>query len=118
MLNRYELAQHFKDLGFKKGAEIGVANGYFSSYLCNLIPDLYLLCVDDWANDRFAPTYNKAMRVLNGLNVKIIRKESMEAAADIPDESLDFVYIDANHAYHYVKQDIREWTKKVRKGGI
>jgi hypothetical protein len=37
---------------------------------------------------------------------------------DFDDESLDFVYIDANHRPDFVREDIREWTKKVKKGGI
>lgn len=42
----------------------------------------------------------------------------MEALSLIPDESLDFVYIDARHEYQYVKEDIEGWFKKVRVGGI
>ena len=42
----------------------------------------------------------------------------MEAAEDFKDESLDFVYIDANHEFRYIAEDLAEWTKKVRKGGI
>ena len=41
-----------------------------------------------------------------------------EVGSDIfSDESLDFVYIDANHAYDFVKQDIELWWPKVKKGG-
>ena len=42
----------------------------------------------------------------------------MEAVKDFKDNSIDFVYIDGNHTYDYVTQDITEWSKKVRKGGI
>ncbi len=42
----------------------------------------------------------------------------MDALADFEDESLDFVYIDGNHAAPWVDDDIREWSKKVRKGGV
>lgn len=42
----------------------------------------------------------------------------MEALEDFADESLDFVYIDANHEFRYIAEDLFEWTKKVRKGGI
>ena len=42
----------------------------------------------------------------------------MDAVKDFKDESLDFVYIDANHGYESTKEDIREWSKKVKKGGI
>lgn len=42
----------------------------------------------------------------------------MEAVEDFEDGSLDFVYIDANHEFRYIAEDLYEWTKKVRKGGI
>src|SRR5260221_412005 len=42
----------------------------------------------------------------------------MEAVEDFEDESLDFVYIDANHEFRYIAEDLCEWTKKVKKGGI
>ena len=34
------------------------------------------------------------------------------------DEYFDFVFIDADHKYESVKQDIEDWYPKVRKGGI
>lgn len=44
-------------------------------------------------------------------------KEFSEAAADkIP--ICDFIYIDGNHNYEYVKKDIELYFKKVKKGGI
>ena len=42
----------------------------------------------------------------------------MEAVEDFKNESLDFVYIDANHEFRYIAEDLAEWTKKVKKGGI
>ena len=42
----------------------------------------------------------------------------MDAVKDFADKSLDFVFIDGHHGYDYIKEDIREWSKKVRKGGI
>ena len=42
----------------------------------------------------------------------------MDALADFEDKSLDFVYIDANHEYSYVFEDITKWYKKIKKGGI
>jgi tRNA(Arg) A34 adenosine deaminase TadA len=34
------------------------------------------------------------------------------------EESLDFIYIDANHKYEFVLQDLKLWFPKLRKGGI
>ncbi len=42
----------------------------------------------------------------------------MEAAEDFEDNSIDFVYIDANHGFKYVAEDLWEWSKKVRSGGV
>jgi hypothetical protein len=47
-----------------------------------------------------------------------IYKTSEEAHKDIPDNSLDFVYIDGNHQYESVIEDIGFWEPKVRDGGL
>ena len=43
---------------------------------------------------------------------------SMDAVRTFDDNSLDFVYIDGNHDFLNVTQDINAWFKKVRPGGI
>jgi len=48
----------------------------------------------------------------------ILRKDSVEAAGDVEDGSLDFVFIDADHSYEGALADIRAWVPKVREGGI
>jgi len=50
--------------------------------------------------------------------VTFIRKFSVDAAKEIPDGSLDFLYLDANHTLQYVIADLAAWVPKVRKGGI
>jgi hypothetical protein len=59
------------------------------------------------------------MNSINGHEDRAIMiRAKSEIAADIfPDNSLDFVYIDANHAYQYVVQDIQLWYPKVKPGG-
>ncbi len=49
--------------------------------------------------------------------VEFIRKTSIEASYQFADESLDFVYIDGNHDYKYVLEDLKTWYPKVKKGG-
>jgi hypothetical protein len=51
-------------------------------------------------------------------NCIIIRKTSMGAVGDFEDNSIDFVYIDGNHSFKYVAEDICEWVKKVKVGGF
>lgn len=50
-------------------------------------------------------------------NIIKIRKRSMEAIKDFKNKSLDAVYIDAEHDEESVREDIREWRKKVKFGG-
>ena len=128
MKNRIDLAKHFNDLGFKKGAEIGVFDGYFSEVLCREIPGLKLYPIEKWecysgyrdGNYQLMlnEAYETTKRVLSPYDCEIIKKHSVDAVQDFEDESLDFVYIDANHNYEFVKEDIEAWTPKVRKGGI
>ena len=55
-INRTILAQTFGELGFKVGAEIGVAEGIYSRVLFDNIPGLKLFGIDIWKN---YPGYNE-----------------------------------------------------------
>jgi len=46
------------------------------------------------------------------------KKYSVDACNNFDDSSLDLVFIDANHTYDYVKEDIECWYPKIRNGGI
>jgi hypothetical protein len=128
MKSKYELLNYLKELGYKKGAEIGVSSGYFSEKMFQAIPGLELWCVDSWRRyrgnrfDVIQPKHNIAyqntVERLKPYKAHIIRKKSTEAMLDIVDSSLNFVYIDANHGYDYVMEDIIGWTRKVRVGGM
>lgn len=119
----------FKELGFKRGAEIGVLKGEYSEKLCQSNPDLKIYSIDAWEfyplknNFRrdymYPPIYEEAKnRLAKYPNNEVIRKWSQDAVNDFEDESFDFVFIDADHEFQHVTNDIAEWQKKVRKGGI
>lgn len=127
--SRNELPEFFSSLGFKVGAEIGVYKGQYTKKFADLGMKIY--GVDIWepyvgfdrpTDNRIArqkEIYKKAVKNLSPYkNVKIIKKMSMDAVNDFEDESLDFVYIDANHILKYAVEDITEWSRKVKKGGI
>jgi hypothetical protein len=127
-VGRDNLAELFAELGFLNGIEVGTENGLYAEVLCKANPKLKLTCVDSWkaypglteyvAQTRIEAAYQEAKRRLSKYNCKLIRAFSMDAVKNIPDNSLDFVYIDANHAFNYVMEDLTEWSKKVRVGGI
>lgn len=127
-VGRYDLAKLFAELGFTKGAEIGVLFGRYSKILCEVNPKLKLFSIDPWlaykeykdltTQDDFDNLYEQTKTALASFNCKIIRAKSMDAIKEFSDNSLDFVYIDGNHEFASETNDIYEWSKKVRPGGI
>lgn len=126
---RAELVRLFAASGFTEGAEIGVWAGDFSKVLCERVPGLHLRAVDPWQSYagyqerkneqvRLDGAYQLAKAALARFNCTIVRKTSDAAAAEVPDGSLDFVYVDSNHAKPYVLADLAAWLPKVRPGGI
>ena len=114
-----------KELG---GVEIGTCEGYNAdSILRNLnIKKLYV--VDPYCDyEELEPGENppldwaevKAHKKLDKYGDKLVwvKKYSEQAAKDIPN-GLDFVYIDGNHSYEFVKKDIEIYYKKLRRGGV
>lgn len=127
--NRVDLAKLFKELDYFTGAEIGTARGSYAITLSINNPKCKLYCVDAWSTydglndytdqDKLDEYFKAARHRLKPYQrVEIINKLSMDAVKQFDDESLDFVYIDANHEFPYVAEDIFYWSKKVRPGGI
>ena len=115
------------------GMEIGVEKGKFSKVILNSnLSKVYLL--DAWM--KFSPEESRGMIDIEqsdqdknydivvknskpyGDRVVIIRKRSDEAINDFEDGFFDFIYIDANHDYEHVKQDLSLWYPKVKNCGI
>ena len=123
-----ELNQHLPENG--KGVEIGVFKGEFSvEILQNWGGTLYMIDVwrplgkeyEDSSNHReHEDAYQKTMENIRGFEDRgiMIRSTSQIAANLFEDESLDFIFIDANHAYDFVVEDINIWYPKLKKGGI
>ena len=121
---RTVIPKYFAALGFTKGAEVGVCKGDFSKHICECVPGVDLLCVDLWGSyyhfsqESGDKHFEIATKKLAPYNCTLVRKPGQEAAMDVEDNSLDFVYIDADHRFDYVMEDLITWGRKVRKGGI
>ncbi len=125
---REGLGDLFNDLGFTKGAEIGVEQGEFSEILAKANPALKLYCIDAWKaykgyrdhtnQDKLEGFYESTKKRLEPYNCQIVRKFSVDASREFEENSLDFVYIDGNHSFYNVVADIHHWLPKVRPGGI
>lgn len=126
----YEFPRLVRELGFTKGAEVGVERGKFARNIISRNPQLKLFAVDGWKlykdydgypyvnQEKLDSYYQKAKETLKPYNVKLVKAFSMDAVKKFVNGSLDFVYLDANNRYEYSSEDIKEWSKKVKKGGL
>ena len=118
--------------------EIGSFKGRSSSFLgveiLNQNKNIKMYCVDtflgspehrvggefqdnDVVNGTLMDVFLYNMLPLEGL-YKTISGQSVDAAAAFADNSLDAVFIDADHEYESTLADINAWRPKVKTGGI
>jgi hypothetical protein len=120
--SRNDLASLLHELDFKKGVEIGVQRGRFSEIICQRNPQMRVCGVDAWAPPNGASMRQKAQKRMSVsrwmAQYSIIDDWSVSAAKQFTDQSLDFVYIDADHSYESCLADIDAWHPKIRVGGI
>lgn len=127
-VKRVHFYHDFRELGFTDGAEIGVHKGQNAKRMFEIIPNLKLHLIDcykavDGRTRGQQRVYYRRMKreleeQINNRQANIIKKWSLDAVRDFGKESLDFVYIDANHNYDFIMQDIIEWSRIVRPNGI
>jgi len=99
------------------GVEVGCFSGVSSRTIalhCGL-----LHCVDPWSWGAVAQAEQMFDAMLPDYpNIVKVKLPSVEAAKLYADHSLDFVYVDADHAYASVVEDINAWKNKVKQGGF
>jgi predicted O-methyltransferase YrrM len=110
-----------------KMVEIGCFAGESAKIIhSNLNCELY--CVDPWVGgyDRRDSASGSNMELIEqrfddaiqGTDIIKIKKSSLEASEMFEDGSLDLVYIDAEHTYKAMKQDIQLWLPKLKPTGF
>lgn len=133
------IADLIKNKPHKIGAEIGGWKGHTTKRILELVPTIEkYYVIDPWElyveyeksldpRGDFAKMVKDMENVFNEFKkrvrpykskIEIMKMFSSEAVKNIPDESLDFIFIDGNHAYEYVKEDIVNWIPKVKMGGL
>ena len=114
--------------------EVGSWCGKSTCFLGELLresgKDVRFYAVDSWVNwefmDHVNPNHESVRPVFDyhmaqaGLSESIlpIQAASVHAAQDFADGSCDFIFIDANHSYESLLQDLFSWFPKLRRGGI
>lgn len=132
MKSRDELPDLLSSLNLKNiGVELGTFKGEFSRVLLlNWPGTLFMVDVwreleqfeyDDQSNhSQHSDAYFFAMNNTREFSERahMLRCRGKIAANLFQNSSLDFVYIDANHKYESVVEDIETWYPKIRSGGI
>jgi len=122
------------------GAEIGVHLGEFSSLILSVAKPRKLHLIDPWKyvpdptyqwslyggehvtqhdmDARHALVLSKFAREIAAGTVEVHRQRSTSAASHLNDDELDFVYIDGDHTYDAVSQDLKAFFPKLKQGGL
>jgi len=97
-------------------AEVGVNWGEFSDLILLYTDPKHLYLIDIWENEN---QYNQVKDMFaDNSRVTVIRIDSIKATKLFEDNSFDWVYIDADHSYFAVKNDLNAWIKKIKPGGM
>lgn len=107
-----EMVRELPPLGriVEVGSHLGVSTEAFA--LCSGC----VLAVDPWDDEDVLQSFRRRMDPYR--HVQALRMTSRAAAPLIADQSMDLVYIDGNHQYEAVRQDIELWLPKLRPGGF
>lgn len=112
------LEQLIRENNFTLGAELGVHEGVTHFYLLDTFPDLKMVGVDQYQGIQLKYWAAVENKLENYKGRSMFHRTTTSAAAKkVKDESLDFVFIDADHTYQSVLADIQNWTPKVKPGG-
>lgn len=116
----------------RSALEVGVFRGEFAQALLEAAPAIeryYMLDpwrhLDDWekpanrSDESFERFYQEAMERTGAHAHKrvVLRGRTSEVIDEIPDESLDFAYIDGDHTLRGITIDLIKVARKVRPGG-
>jgi hypothetical protein len=123
------------------GAEIGVWRGDFSSRVLSVVRPARLHLVDPWKFEtssgyesaRYGGASAKNQAEMDSIYETVLRRFAQEAETGVvlvhrgpsaeigmqfDDAYFDWVYIDGNHLYEYVKRDLEVFATKLKPGGL
>lgn len=126
---------------YSVGVEIGVHVGDFSQQIIEIVLPKELHLVDPWEHqtaaiyknawyggrvkdgqsemdERYAHVCNRFGQQIHAERIKVHRGYSTDILEQFPDEHFDWVYIDGNHFYEYVKKDLELSIRKTKLGGF
>ena len=133
----FTIEKFVKENNWTRGVELGVHDGVNFKHLIKSCPELHLIGVDlyeaqpdnngpekwtpgenghPWKHNQY---HQNMLKFCEGYSDRagIIKDYTTSAAEHFAEESLDFVFIDADHGYEGCLRDIKAWAGKVKPGG-
>lgn len=115
-------------------AEIGVHEGEFSRRILSTVNPRRLHLIDPWeqgeglfgdqavseqatVDERYTKVKGQFAEEISAGRVRIHRNLSSEVLDEFEGSYFDWIYIDGNHLYEFVKQDLELYYPKVKDGG-
>jgi GT2 family glycosyltransferase len=131
-VSAYGLLSYIKELGTNLvGCELGVCKGYTLRHFFDLTPEISkVYAIDSWTPymDWWGPVTQPmvdqwreyAMNLLYPYmdKIELLEMDATTATSYIPDQSLDYIFIDGDHSYSAVVRDLDNYWDKVKTGGI
>jgi len=111
-------------------AEIGVNRGNFSKLILKIVKPKKLYLIDPWTHfsgvkqneAKSDENYNKTLkRVKNEIEsgqVILKKGSSLDVLTEFEDNFFDWIYVDGDHRYEFVKKDLELSYSKVKKNGF
>ncbi len=121
-----DMVGKFNDAVF---VEIGCWEGKSTTFMADKIKrsgrNIKFYAIDIWEDykqiDRiWSANYSKYLKNIDPLKdyITTLKGDSCEMSKRFTDKSIDFVFIDANHQYEFIKRDIEHWLPKMKSGGV
>ena len=130
MVSKAPNPAHFVEVGSWKGK----SSAFMATEIIRSQKQIKFDCVDTWEgspehqaggqfedahviNNTLFDEFVKNMLPVH-MHYRAIKLMSTQAASQYEDQSLDFVFLDGDHSYASVKEDILAWLPKVKSGGF
>jgi hypothetical protein len=125
--NRLELYSFFPKNGV--GAELGTCRGDNGVRLFNATSPSQLYLVDIWERDDLTYKHHtpelyyddwqdSVREKLPNPNVHLVKQDTVQWLESIPNDFLDWIYIDSDHNYSHVNKEYSLAVQKVKRGGV
>lgn len=120
MVARFPSGSRFLEIGTYAGQSFA----YLGVEIVNSGKDIELIGIDGfgWPGEASLESFMRNMEPFQyeapQFRMKVLKGNSVDLSSQFEDQSLDFVFIDANHTYEAVKADIRAYLPKVKPGGV